>query len=177
MIFQVVKDLTAFLTFFFILVGLLGLVFGVLGAGNQNQPGDFQDFYLECEANAGTDDECDEIPNQEYAEIGLLLGNLFYTLRTGIGDFDFGASYFLSHDENWTFFIIWFLVVVILCIIFLNFIIAEASASYAKVVENLDALKNKEKAALISEAENMIPDRLKNPMMLPKFIIIRQEDN
>ena len=65
----------------------------------------------------------------------------------------------------------------ILCIIFLNFIIAEASASYAKVVENLDALKNKEKASLISEAESMIPDRFKNPDMLPKFIVIRQEDN
>ena len=83
----------------------------------------------------------------------------------------------MSHQENWTFFIIWFLVVVILCIIFLNFIIAEASASYAKVVENLDALKNKEKASLISEAESMIPDRFKNPDMMPKFIIIRQEDN
>ena len=83
----------------------------------------------------------------------------------------------MSHQENWTFFIIWFLVVVILCIIFLNFIIAEASASYAKVVENLDALKNKEKASLISEAESMIPDRFKNPDMLPKFIVIRQEDN
>ena len=109
--------------------------------------------------------------------IGLLLGNFFYTLRTAIGDFDFGASYYMSHEENWTFFIIWFLVVVILCIIFLNFIIAEASASYAKVVENLDALKNKEKASLISEAESMIPDHFKSPNMLPKFIIIRQEDN
>ena len=96
-----------------------------------------------------TDDACEEIPNEEYAQIGLLLGNIFYTLRTGIGDFDFGASYYLNKAENWTFFIIWFIVVVVLCIIFLNFIIAEASASYAKVVENLDALKNKEKASLI----------------------------
>ena len=98
-------------------------------------------------------------------------------MRTAIGDFDFGASYYMTHDENWTFFIIWFMVVVILCIIFLNFIIAEASASYAKVVENLDALKNKEKASLVSEAESMIPDRFKSPDMMPKFIIIRQEDN
>lgn len=83
---------------------------------------------------------------------------MFYTLRTGIGDFDFGASYFLKKNENWTFFITWFVTVVVLCIIFLNFIIAEASASYANVMENLDALKNKAKALLISEAETMIPD-------------------
>merc|ERR1712139_557059 len=124
-----------------------------------------------------TDDACDGIPNEEYAQIGLLLGNFFYTLRTAIGDFDFGASYYMTVDENWTFFIIWFMVVVVLCIIFLNFIIAEASASYANVVENLDALKNKEKASLISEAESMIPDKFKNNNMLPKFIIIRQEDS
>ena len=44
----------------------------------------------------------------------------------------------------------------------------------AKVV---DALKNKEKASLISEAESMIPDKFKNDEILPKFIIIRQEDS
>ena len=109
--------------------------------------------------------------------IGLLLGNLMYTLRTGIGDFDFGASYFLTNSENVVFWINWFVTVVVLCIIFLNFIIAEASASYAKVVENLSALQNKEKASLIQEAESMIPDRFKTQEILPKFIIIRQEDN
>lgn len=119
-------------------------------------------------------DEFDgDIPNEEYASVGLFFGSMFYTLRTGIGDFDFGAAYFLKKNENWTFFILWFLVVVILCIIFLNFIIAEASASYADVMDNLDALKNKEKASLISEAETMIPDKFKNPIFLPKFIVIR----
>ena len=53
------------------------------------------------------------------------------TLRTAIGDFDFTAAYYLTKSENWMYFIIWFMVVVITCIIFLNFIIAEASASYA----------------------------------------------
>lgn len=143
MIFQVVKDLQAFLIFFFILVGLFAMVFAVLGGGNPLQPGDFKEFYDMCNELEDADDvpkACEEIPNEEYEMIGLLLGNFFYTLRTGIGDFDFGASYYLNHEENWTFFIMWFIVVVVLCIIFLNFIIAEASASYAKVVENLAAL-------------------------------------
>lgn len=83
----------------------------------------------------------------------------------------------MPKNENWTFFIMWFMTVVVLCIIFLNFIIAEASESYANVMDNLDALKNKAKATLISEAESMIPDSIKNEYMLPKFIIIREEDS
>ena len=53
------------------------------------------------------------------------------------------------------------MVVVMTCIIFLNFIIAEASASYEKVKENLVAMINKEKSALIGEAEGMIWKRTK----------------
>ena len=99
------------------------------------------------------------------------------TLRTAIGDFDFTAAYYLTKSENWMYFIIWFMVVVITCIIFLNFIIAEASASYAQVMENIDALKNKEKASLVFEAEKMMSDKWKKPSLFPKFIIIRKEDN
>jgi septum formation topological specificity factor MinE len=42
------------------------------------------------------------------------------------------------------------------CIVFLNFIIAEASNSYSNVKERLSAIINKEKASLISEAETMV---------------------
>ena len=59
----------------------------------------------------------------------------------------------LTNEENSLYFFIWFLVVVITCIIFLNFIIAEASASYQNVKDNLEALINKERASLVSEAE------------------------
>ena len=54
-----------------------------------------------------------------------------------MGDFDFDASKYLTPQENALFWIIWLMVVVMTCIIFLNFIIAEASASYEKVKENL----------------------------------------
>lgn len=70
-----------------------------------------------------------------------------------MGDFDFGASYYLSTSENILFFIIWVVVVVLTCIIFLNFIIAEASNSYAIVMGDLDKLIYKSKAELIKEAE------------------------
>jgi hypothetical protein len=98
-------------------------------------------------------------------------------LRAAIGDFDFSASYYLQVNENIMYFVIWLMIVIITCIIFLNFIIAEASASYESVKENLVALINKEKASLVSEAERMMPDSVKNPSLFPKYIIIRKEDN
>ena len=51
----------------------------------------------------------------------------------------------------------WALVVIIGSIIFLNFIIAEASASYEKVNECLEEFVEKEKASLIAESEIMTP--------------------
>ena len=54
-----------------------------------------------------------------------------------MGDFDFDASTYLTQQENTIYWIIWLMVVVLTCIVFLNFIIAEASASYAKVKDNL----------------------------------------
>jgi hypothetical protein len=105
------------------------------------------------------------------------LGYFAATLRTALGDFDFGASYYLPVNDNILYFIIWLLVVIVTCIIFLNFIIAEASASYQNVKDNLDALKNYELANLVSEAETMMPDHRKNPSLFPKFIIVRKEDN
>ena len=90
-----------------------------------------------------------------------------------MGDFDFEASMYLQPRENLLYWLIWVMVVVMTCIIFLNFIIAEASASYDKVKQNLSAMINKEKASLIAEAENMILDRWKSPNNFPQYIIIR----
>ena len=66
------------------------------------------------------------------------------TLRIAMGDFDFGAANFLTPNENILYWVIWLMVVTMTCIIFLNFIIAEASASYEKVKSNLTAMINKE---------------------------------
>ena len=63
---------------------------------------------------------------------------------------------------------------VITNIIFLNFIIAEASASYESVKSRLDAMIFKEKAALIAEAEDMMMTFMKNDKKFPKYIIIRE---
>ena len=74
----------------------------------------------------------------------------------------------------------WFafvLIVLITCIVFLNFIIAEASASYENVQEKLDAYILSEKASLIEEAELMLFDSCKNRERFPKYIIIREMED
>ena len=65
------------------------------------------------------------------------------------------------------------MIVVITCIIFLNFIIAEASASYEKVSERLKAFILMQKANMIGEAEEMRPFCWKNPDKFPKYIVVR----
>ena len=157
--------------FFTILIVLFSQVFAVLGVGNTLIQGDLKDF---AEAiDAGEEDEPENFPFEEYNHIGLFWGYIFSTLRMAMGDFDFEASMYLQPRENLLYWLIWVMVVVMTCIIFLNFIIAEASASYDKVKQNLSAMINKEKASLIAEAENMILDRWKSPNNFPQYIIIR----
>ena len=67
----------------------------------------------------------------------------------------------------------WFLVVLMTCIVFLNFIIAEASNSYSNVMDRLEAMVNKEQSHLIAEAEDIMFQRSKDNKKLPKYMIIR----
>jgi len=55
-----------------------------------------------------------------------------------LGDYDFEGANLLENPDNLLYWCVWFLIVVVGNIIFLNFIIAEASASYENVKENLE---------------------------------------
>jgi len=70
----------------------------------------------------------------------------------------------------------WFLIVLIGCIVFLNFIIAEACHSYEVVSEYLDEYVYKSKSRLIAEAEAMTVASFKSMKNYPKYIIIREVD-
>jgi len=96
----------------------------------------------------------------EYKKVGFFSGSLLSTLRLSLGDFDFT---------------VWIIAVIFSSLIFLNFIIAEVSASYEKVKEEIDALIYKERALLIAEAEDIIPKsvRQKNKEFFPEYIVIR----
>lgn len=131
-----------------------------------------KDFYEATEA--GEEDELENMPGEDYAQIGFFWGTLIGTLRIAMGDFDFDPSLYLSPQENILYWFIWLCVVIMTCIIFLNFIIAEASNSYQNVKDNLTALVNKERASLIAEAESQIPSNYKDDCMFPKYIVVRE---
>jgi hypothetical protein len=96
-------------------------------------------------------------------------------IKLSVGDFGvIGKSMYTSDAEtNWLFWFSWFVIALIACIIFLNFIIAEASASYEKVSNNIEETIKKAKAVLISEAEMMRPFVFKSNLKFPKYIITR----
>lgn len=146
MLINVVSDLKQFLLFYTILISLFSLLFGILEVGNSS----------------------------EYEKIGTFVGNWLTTLRMSMGDFSFDQATLLEREQNIMYWFSWFLIVIITCVIFLNFIIAEASASYEKVSEKLDAVILKSKGALIGEAEEMMPRRMKGPNFFPKYIIVRE---
>ena len=96
------------------------------------------------------------------------------TLRMSMGDFSFDTATMLDTYENYIYWACWLLIVGVTCIIFLNFIIAEASASYEKVAESIEPTILSERAALICEADEMIPPHYKTQLQFPRYIIIRE---
>ena len=45
---------------------------------------------------------------------------------------------YLTPAENYTFWLVWLTSILVNCIVFMNFIVAEASATYAEVSEELE---------------------------------------
>ena len=114
-------------------------------------------------------------PAKEYRAIGLSIGEILWTLRLSLGDgAAITASKLLDTWENDIFWILWIIVSIVTSIIFLNFIVAEASASYVKVTEILEQVIWQEKASLILEAEEMANEQSRTKEQYPKYIICRQ---
>lgn len=77
------------------------------------------------------------------------------TLRMALGDFVFDASTYLDTENNQLWWFCWLLIVAITCVVFLNFVIAEASASYEKINQRIGTYIAKQKVDMIREAEEM----------------------
>ena len=60
------------------------------------------------------------------------------------------------------------------CIIFLNFIVAEAGNSYNEVSEQLENIVQMTRADMVAEAESLLPGFFKFESGYPKYIIIRK---
>ena len=81
------------------------------------------------------------MPGIEYLKIGMFMGEFLWTLRLSVGDLSLvAASNTLSTVDNYLFWLLFVLTVGVTCIIFLNFIVAEACASYTRVTDTLDAV-------------------------------------
>jgi|APSaa5957512535_1039671.scaffolds.fasta_scaffold64824_1 hypothetical protein len=191
MIFVVVVDLQAFLFFYVLLVIFMSNYMSVLGLGNPNVDGIYRDSVISqwegLPHNAGkTWPKNKKFDHPEiYLEIhGLLFEQYMYipryvmyilnTFNVSVGNFDFGPSQSLNNAyENYAYWILWTLTLVMTNIIFLNFIIAEASNSYAKVMETLEQQKRKERSDMINESEFMAPRCLKNDRRFPRYIVSR----
>mgnify|MGYP000034971112 CR=1 FL=1 len=175
MLAQVVVDLQQFMFFYTILIALFSLLWGTIGLINKNalvNP-EYSNAFKDAIEGGET-----SYPGVDYAVIGLFAGNLFDVLRTTLGDFKcIEMSLYLKSEETIMFWVAWLLFVIVGNIIFLNFIIAEASASYEKVSERLVEFIEKEKANLIAESEGMTPNVFKSMHNYPKYIIVRQVDS
>lgn len=115
------------------------------------------------------------------------MGNIFSTLRLALGDMDFTVldkkeekgAYELNYKQHIMFWICWFIMVIFTALIFLNFVIAEVLNSYRTVKKRIQALKYRERALLIQEAENVMADSIKQNDIIkfPYYIITRRVEH
>lgn len=89
----------------------------------------------------------------------------------------------LDDFQNYMFWLFWFLIVTVNCIVFLNFIIAEVGASYSNVKSDVDVFVLQERGVLINESEDMLRARFgadtikKWNHIFPKALIVRELDD
>jgi len=119
-------------------------------------------------------DSGEEFAGIEYVHVGKLIGNIITVIRMSVGDNDFGDIQALGASKNIVFWFIWILILYVTCIIFLNFIIAEACASYERVSDNIENFLMYQKATMIHETEDMLWPMFKNNQCFPKYLIVRQ---
>ena len=114
-------------------------------------------------------------PQEEHKYIGTFFGNVMTVFRAALGDFTVvWASLYLDEVDNCIFWLIFFCILFTTNIIFLNFVIAEASNSYQNVSEKLQQYILIEKCKLIDEAETMLPKILSKHEWYPKYIVVRK---
>ena len=93
---------------------------------------------------------------------------MIWALRSSLGDYEIvQAAKFLDSHDNLIFWILWLQIVIITSLFFLNIVVAEAIASYKKVIVTLHSVIQKEKSELIDECEKMAFKRYKSPENYP----------
>ena len=98
--------------------------------------------------------------------------------RTSTGDFEVDTYVNQSGILLGISWIVWVFAVLILHIIFMNFIIAVISESYSKVMQKLQSETFKVKADMIVEREYQMTDAdLADTTNFPRYIVVRRPAN
>lgn len=167
MMLQVMVDLRAFLCFYLILIWICGLIMDILGVGKD----------MEQKNSSGLKQKRVTYPGIEYQYLPKFCRQFMHTIRISLGDFEFGDITELQPFEHNLFWLTWLLVVLMTCIVFLNFIIAEVSSSYGTVKERVKGLIDKQRSQLLCEAEDMLLQTMKkDDQIFPKYLISREID-
>jgi len=84
----------------------------------------------------------ERLPGFEYQGLHWMgFANFLLVARYSLGDFgEFEAVEDLTPFETWLFWLVFFLIVFMSCVVFLNFIIAEVSGSHQRSNEVVDRL-------------------------------------
>jgi hypothetical protein len=117
-------------------------------------------------------------PQVEYSNLGNFFPSFINSMQIAVGNFDFTQLDKLTGGESRAYWVLWVIVFLMGCLIFLNFIIAEVSDSYAKVKEDMESLVYKERAAMVVEIEDFFSEKVKNTnkVIFPKFICVREPE-
>lgn len=115
--------------------------------------------------------------NEDYKFMGMWAGELLWTLRMTVGDFHIIKATPKDTVSKYLFWIGFLTIIFSSNIILLNFIVAEASNSYNRVVEKLDQIIWKGKSDLISEADSITWKKFKTQKKFPKYLVVRQVAN
>jgi hypothetical protein len=151
MILTCMSDLKVFMVFFMILCTFFGTMMNVLGPN----------------------------PQIEYRKLSPFFAGILSCLRISLGDFDFTILEILTGNEARVYWIVWLLAFIMGCLIFLNFIIAEVSDSYARVKSDIGALIYKERATMVKEVEDFLSKdyKMSNKTSFPKYVVVRETEN
>jgi len=84
---------------------------------------------------------------------------------------------YLEAPYNQLFWAYWVFTVLIVAIIFLNFVITKACAAYDKISERLNEFILRDRANMIAEADSMKPRMMKNLNNYPKYFVVREVQN
>lgn len=100
--------------------------------------------------------------SKSYKYLPHILGNFFDSLRCSIGNFEVIKRVKNDRESSVLFWLCWTVIVVVQVMVFMNFIIADTTASYVKITKRLAEIIQQDKCAMISEAEQLLPSFIQN---------------